>query len=437
MPQNGELKQQILEFLKTHQIEGGWKPKILALKLSKILKKDINPDSVYTILSRLSKDPESNVKKVSRGFYSYVGEPELDIEDIIFQRPVHEQIPKIHNLTLIFNPKKLMEWLEAYGITSKTKLDEYRKTWTNEKFVRKFVRNETEENTDENLHSDHKLKEIFLKSNKEKVGLSTILPTENIKPFPIELKVNPFILADPFHEDSLFQRYKFTTPHPQEIKGGHQESFLLPENRKMDVQIFGTGTVMIFIKMSENPADIIDLNALIHGFLEAFFILKFNYSFSDLSPLFFVSRCEFNYDKEKVEAFTSEIPYGIRSVTASELDNWTMQIYEKYLNGETIIREEYAYTDWEKPQPINTFEQTVAMLHMGGMTQTQTVMTLKDIHNTMIEMKEKDEKQDNILQFLLKTTQKQGSDMQRMAEIIEKQNKVIEALLKKMEREAG
>jgi|GEM_PF-6121912 len=432
MPRKNDLKTQVVDFLKNNQQDGGWNPKAIALRLSKILKQDINHDSVYTILSRLDKDPDSPVKKVSRGYYAYVGEVELNIDDIIFTKPLHEEPPKIHNLTLVFNPKKVVEWMELYGITSRTKLSEMKRL----SVVRNNVRKETEDNTEQKPDSEHKLKEIFLKSNKQKVGLSSSLPNQNIKDFPIELKVNPFTLGDPMHQDSFYQRYRFETKHPKEIKGGHQETIALPNGRTMDIQLFGTGTVMLFIKMSENPADIIDLYALLHGFLEAFFTLKFGYLFSEVAPLFFVARCEFNYDEQKPEAFTSDIPYGIRSITASELEQWSMQVYEKSLNGEVIIREEYAYADWDTPQPVNSFEQTLATIHMGGMSTTAVAIALKDIHKTMEAFTEKDDKQDRMLEFLLKMNQKYGTDLQRMAEVIEKQNEVIEALMKKVERNA-
>ena len=432
MPKKDDLTNHIVDFLKNNPQDGGWKPKIIALKLSKILKKPVNPNSVYTILSRLEKDPNSNVKKVARGFYAYTGEPELNIDDIIFTKPLHEQIPKIHNLTLVFNPKKVGKWMELFGITSRTKLSEMKRL----SIVRNDVRNENEENIGENPETEHKLTEIFLKSNKKKVGLSKLLPNQNIKPFPIELKVNPFVVGDPMHQDSLFQRYRFDTKSPKQVKGGNEESFSLPDGRNLTVQIFGTGSVNIYIEMTENPADIIDLHSILHGYLEAFFSLKFGYLFSDVSSLFFVSRCEFNYDKEKKESFSSDIPYGIRSVTASELENWSMQVYEKHLNGELVVREEYQFADWEKPQPINSFEQTLATIHMGGMTTTAVAMALKDIHKTMEAVTQKDEKHDNMLEFLFKLTQKQGSDMQKMGEIIKKQNEAIEKLLKKVERSA-
>lgn len=402
MPPN--LTSKILDFL--NRTEEEYTPKVLALYLSKKYDEDINPASVNTILQRLAK--EGKIERPHRGFYKgKSGETGVDIDKLLLNggEYMHPNPPQIHNLIMVFNPKKIAKWMEYNGISTRTDLE---RMWREAK---QNVRIKTPEKPEEIEDSD-----TFLKlSNKRKVGLSKSLqePKIKVKPFPTqEVKVNPFILGDPMKDESFYQRYRFTQK-PKDIKGGKMETFEIETNRTLTIEIYGTGSVILNLSTTKNPMNISDLHAFMHGYLDAFFNFKFNYKLKDVSSLFYVTRCEFNYDHETPMSFTSETPYGIKSITVSEIEHWTMQVYEKSLDYGDVVREEYAYSDWETPVASNTFAQTLDSIAKGGMSYTATGMALKDIHELL-------EEYGNAIKFLLKTSQKQGSEMQKISKLLSK-----------------
>jgi len=215
--------------------------------------------------------------------------------------------------------------------------------------------------------------------------------------------------------DSIYQ--KWHSPHPEnirDIKGGYQETVKLSEQSgfigKLNFQIFGTGSFIIFGEFSDHPIKLLRIQEF-ERYISGIMSGRCGYELCDLvdycSVLF-----ELNLDKRLPNVGVGKADGGFE-ITLRQFNEYFIRKYTKEIDGEMYLREEVVLT---KEVPYNQFLHEVMAAAQGGVSSQVAIRTQFNFERSMERVNQKLLHNDKAIEFLLKDNQQKSIATQALIE---------------------